>query len=66
VSEAELWYFLFLVAKLKGAKTYLINARISDNSYKSYLKFSWFYKKIFAQIDMVFAQSEKIKVVYLS
>ena len=61
VSEAELWYLLFLVAKLKGAKTYLINARISDNSYKSYLKFSWFYKKIFAQIDMVFAQSEKDK-----
>jgi len=61
VSEAELWYLLFLVAKLKGAKTYLINARISDNSYKSYLKFSWFYKKIFAQIDMVFAQSVKDK-----
>jgi len=61
VSEAELWYLLFLVAKLNGAKTYLINARISDNSYKSYLKFSWFYKKIFEQIDMVFAQSEKDK-----
>lgn len=61
VSEAELWYLLFLVAKLKGAKTYLINARISDHSYKSYLKFSWFYKKIFAQIDTVFAQSEKDK-----
>ena len=61
VSEAELWYMLFLIAKLKGAKTYLINARISDNSYKSYLKFSWFYKKIFSNIDMVFAQSEKDK-----
>jgi 3-deoxy-D-manno-octulosonic-acid transferase len=61
VSEAELWYMLFLVAKLKGAKTYLINARISDNSYKSYLRFSWFYKKIFSQIDMVFAQSQKDK-----
>ena len=61
VSEAELWYLLFLVAKLKGAKTYLINARISDNSYKSYLRFSWFYKKIFSQIDMVFAQSQKDK-----
>ena len=32
VMEAELWYMLFLVAKQKGAKTYLINARISDKS----------------------------------
>jgi len=59
VSEAELWYMLFFTAKKKGAKTYLINARISDNSYKSYLKFRWFYKKIFQNIDLVFAQSVK-------
>ncbi len=59
VSEAELWYMLFLITKLKGAKTILINARISDRSYGSYKKFSWFYKKIFANIDLVFAQSEK-------
>ena len=61
VSEAELWYMLFFMAKKRGAKTILINARISDNSYKSYLKFSWFYKRIFSYIDMVFAQSEKDK-----
>ncbi len=61
VSEAELWYLLFLIAKKKGAKTYLINARISDNSYKSYMRFSWLYKKIFSNIDMIFAQSQKDK-----
>ena len=61
VSEAELWYMLFLMAKLRGAKTILMNARISDNSYKSYQKFAWFYKKIFALVDVVFAQSEKDK-----
>jgi 3-deoxy-D-manno-octulosonic-acid transferase len=59
VSEAELWYFLFLFAKRRGAKTYLINARISDNSYKNYKRFSWLYKKIFSNIDMIFAQSQK-------
>ncbi|MDD2896278.1 MAG: lipid IV(A) 3-deoxy-D-manno-octulosonic acid transferase [Aliarcobacter sp.] len=58
VMEAELWYFLFLFAKKKGAKTLLINARISDKSYKSYKRFSFFYKKIFKNIDKVFAQSE--------
>jgi len=61
VSEAELWYMLFFMAKIKGAKTILMNARISDNSYQSYVKFSWFYKKIFTCIDVVFAQSEKDK-----
>ncbi len=58
VMEAELWYMLFLVAKIKKTKTILINARISDRSYKSYKKFSWFYKRIFKNIDKVFAQSE--------
>ncbi|AXH10509.1 3-deoxy-D-manno-octulosonic-acid transferase (KDO transferase) [Malaciobacter halophilus] len=58
VMEAELWYMLFLFAKRKGAKTYLINARISDKSYNSYKKMSWFYKYIFKNIDKIFAQSE--------
>ena len=58
VMEAELWYMLFLFAKKKGAKTFLINARISDKSYKSYKRFSFFYKKIFKNIDKVFAQSD--------
>ena len=58
VMEAELWYLLFLFAKKKGAKTLLINARISDKSYKSYKRFSFFYKKIFKNIDKVFAQSD--------
>ena len=62
VMEAELWYMLFLFAKKKGAKTFLINARISDKSYKSYKRFSFFYKRIFQNIDKVFAQSEVDKL----
>lgn len=58
VMEAELWYILFLFAKRKGAKTYLINARISDKSYNSYKRMSWFYKYIFKNIDKIYAQSE--------
>jgi len=58
VMEAELWFMLFLVAKRKGAKTFLINARISDKSYNSYKRFSFLYKRIFENIDKVFAQSD--------
>lgn len=57
VMEAELWYMLFLCAKAKGSKTFLINARISDKSYKSYKRFSFFYKRVFKNIDKVFAQT---------
>jgi 3-deoxy-D-manno-octulosonic-acid transferase len=57
VLEAELWYMLFLYAKIKKTKTILINARISDNSYSSYKKFSWFYKYIFNKIDKIYSQS---------
>ncbi len=59
VMEAELWYMLFLIAKKRGDKTILLNARISDNSYKSYKRFDFFYKKIFENIDEVFAQTKK-------
>ncbi|WP_072682149.1 lipid IV(A) 3-deoxy-D-manno-octulosonic acid transferase [Arcobacter sp. LA11] len=58
VMEAELWYMLFLSAKVKGAKTFLINARISDKSYDSYKRFSFFYKRVFNKIDKVFAQTD--------
>jgi len=58
VMEAELWYMLFKVAKKRCNKTILLNARISDKSYPKYLKFKFFYKKIFENIDLVLAQSE--------
>jgi len=61
VMEAELWYMLFFVAKRRCQKTVLLNARISEKSYPKYLKFKWFYKKIFENIDLVLAQSEDDK-----
>ncbi|WP_456451780.1 lipid IV(A) 3-deoxy-D-manno-octulosonic acid transferase [Hydrogenimonas sp.] len=61
VMEAELWFLLFYLAKRKGAKTLLVNARISDRSYPRYQKFAWLYRRIFAHIDEVFAQSEADK-----
>lgn len=57
VMEAELWYMVFFIAKLKGVKTYLINARINTNSYKKYLKNRWFYSRLFKYVDYILAQS---------
>lgn len=58
VTEAEIWYGLFFYAKARGMKTVLINARISDRSYPRYKRFAFFYKKVFACVDVVLAQSE--------
>ncbi|CZE51226.1 lipid IV(A) 3-deoxy-D-manno-octulosonic acid transferase [Campylobacter geochelonis] len=58
VFEAELWLNLVRYAKKNGSYVILLNARISDKSYKRYKKFSFYYKKIFNNIDLVLAQSE--------
>ncbi len=58
VMEAELWYLLFFLSKRKGAVTFLINARISDRSFSSYKRFSFLYRRVFENVDYVFAQSE--------
>lgn len=57
VMEAEFWYLLFALAKKRGAKSMLINARMSDRSFPKYQKMSWLYKMIFNHIDEVYAQS---------
>ena len=61
VMEAEFWYLLFTLAKSRGAKTLLINARMSDRSFPKYYKMRWFYAQIFRSIDEVYAQTPKDK-----
>ena len=57
VMEAEFWYLLFALAKSRGAKTLLINARMSDRSFPKYKKMGWLYREIFKHIDEVYAQT---------
>ena len=59
VMEAELWYLLFFLARRKGARTVLINARMNERSYPRYLRLQWLYRRIFSQIDAVYAQSSE-------
>ena len=58
VMEAEFWYLLFALAQSRGAKTLLINARMSDRSFPKYEKIGWLYRQIFKHIDEVYAQTE--------
>ena len=61
VMEAEFWYLLFALARGRGAKTLLINARMSDQSFHKYQRMGWLYRQIFGQIDEVYAQTAKDK-----
>jgi len=61
VMEAEYWYFLFAFAKWRGAKVILINTRMSDRSYPKYHRLRWFYRRIFAHTDAIFAQTQTDK-----
>ncbi|GAD19286.1 lipid IV(A) 3-deoxy-D-manno-octulosonic acid transferase [Helicobacter fennelliae] len=58
VTEAELWFELFYLAKSLKAKTLLINARISNASYPKYKKLAFLYRKIFSYIDKILAQTQ--------
>ena len=58
IFEAELWLNLIRSAKARGSYVILLNARISDRSYASYLRFKLYYRKAFENIDLVLAQSE--------
>ena len=57
VLEAEFWYLLFAVARARGAKVVLLNARISERSFPKYLRMRWFYRRLFARTDRIFCQS---------
>ncbi|MBU1643195.1 lipid IV(A) 3-deoxy-D-manno-octulosonic acid transferase [bacterium] len=61
VLEAEFWYLLFAVARAKGAKVVLLNARMTERSFPKYRKLRWFYKRLFARTDKIFCQSEADK-----
>jgi 3-deoxy-D-manno-octulosonic-acid transferase len=66
VLEAEFWYMLFVTARARGTKVILLNARISDKSVKKYLQFAWFYKKLLANVEVIYAQSEIDKNRFLA
>lgn len=56
--EAEIWPSYIHTLKSKGTKIVLINARMSEKSFKQYRRFSFFFKKIISQFDLVIAKSK--------
>ena len=61
VLEAEFWYLLFAVARARGAKVILLNARMTERSFPKYMKMRWLYRRMFERVEKVFCQSEADK-----
>jgi len=66
ILEAEFWYLLFAIAKLRGARVIALNARISDRSFPKYYKMRWFYQRLLDQCDSVLCQSDEDRVRFIA
>ncbi|MDA8158559.1 MAG: 3-deoxy-D-manno-octulosonic acid transferase [Deltaproteobacteria bacterium] len=64
--ETEIWPNLFNMLNKKNIPIAVINARISDKSYKNYLNFSFFFKHVFKKIDTVLCISENYRKKFAS
>lgn len=58
IAETEIWPDFVYLAKKKNIPVYIVNGRLSPNSYKGYKKFSFFFKPILAQYAGIFMQSQ--------
>lgn len=65
MAETELWPAFAHYAKRKNIPLVLINGRISDDSFKTYKYFSWFFRGLFACYTGIYTQSEddKTKII---
>ncbi|MBD3809726.1 MAG: lipid IV(A) 3-deoxy-D-manno-octulosonic acid transferase [Sulfuricurvum sp.] len=59
VLEAEFWYLLFRLVRLRGGRVVALNARISDRSFPKYYRMRWFYRILLSQCDRIFCQSRE-------
>ncbi len=59
IVETEIWPNLIWQAKKRGCPVVILNGRISDRTFKNYMKFSFCIKDVLSYVDFVFAQSEE-------
>lgn len=58
IAETEIWPSFVSSAKNKSIKVYIVNGRISPNSYNGYKKFKLFVKPILSKYEQIFMQSD--------
>ena len=56
--EAEIWPNFLWGAKTRGIPTFLVNARLSDRSYRGYKRFGFLFRPLFAEFTGIGVQNE--------
>lgn len=59
IMETELWLNFLWAAKAVGARTMLVNGRLSDRSFPRARAFRWFYRPLLRMVDRVLAQTDR-------
>jgi len=59
IAETEIWPNLLGVASEHGTRVVLVNARLSERSYRGYRRFGFLFRRALRSVDGVFAQTER-------
>lgn len=66
IVETELWPNMVKEARRRGIPTVIVNGRISDSSFPGYRRFSFFFRRILDNVDLVLAQSQEAARRFIS
>lgn len=58
LSEGDIWYHLLYFARQSGARTVLVNAKLSERSCRHFKRFGFFTRRLFNLIDLFCPQNE--------
>jgi 3-deoxy-D-manno-octulosonic-acid transferase len=58
IMETELWLNFLWAAKVVGARTFVVNGRVSDRSFPRAMRLRWFYRRLLGYVDRCLMQSE--------
>ena len=59
IAETEFWPNFLRLAKRAGARIAVVNARISDRSWRGYRRLHWWLPKVLENVDLFLAQTEE-------
>lgn len=66
IAETEIWPYFAYACKKRNIPISIINGRISDSTYNSYLKVKFFFKKVFESFTAIYTQSEEDRQKYIN
>lgn len=58
IAETEIWPDFVYLANRRNIPVYIVNGRLSPNSYKGYKKFSFFFTPVLAQYKGIYMQTQ--------